>query len=83
MQEGINNLVNHNGEVDFILTHCASSSTAALLSAGLYKPDILTSYFEQIRILVDYKKWLFGHYHDNKAINDKEILLYDQIIRIA
>lgn len=58
MQEGINNLVNHNNEVDFILTHCASSSTAALLSAGLYKPDILTSYFEQIRMLVDYKKWL-------------------------
>lgn len=83
MQEGINNLVNHNGEVDFILTHCASSSTAALLSAGLYKPDILTSYFEQIRMLVDYKKWLFGHYHDNKAINDREILLYDQIVRIA
>lgn len=83
MQEGVNNLVNHNNEVDFILTHCASSSTAALLSAGLYKPDILTSYFEQIRMLVDYKKWLFGHYHDNKAVNDSEILLYDQIIRIA
>lgn len=83
MQEGINNLVKYNNDIDFILTHCASSRTAALLFAGLYKPDILTSYFEQIRMLVNYKKWMFGHYHDNKAINDKEILLYEQIVRIA
>lgn len=83
MQEGIHNLDDAGNKVDFILTHCAASSTAALLSAGLYNPDMLTSYFEQIKMLVEFKKWLFGHYHDNKAINNKEILLYEQIIRIA
>lgn len=27
-------------------------------------------------------KWYFGHYHDDKAINDKEILYYEKINRI-
>lgn len=83
MQEGIDNLNDAGNKVDFIFTHCAASSTAALLSHGLYKPDTLTDYFEEIKNKVEFKKWLFGHYHDNKAVNDKEILLYDQIVRIA
>ena len=82
MEEGCINLQKHNSEVDFIVTHCASSSTAALLSHGLYKPDLLTDYLEEIRQTVKFKKWFFGHYHDNRNVNAEEILLWEQIIRI-
>ena len=82
MQEGIDNLEKANWKVDFVLSHCCASSTQALYSHGTFKPDELTNYFEDIRAKLDFKKWLFGHYHDNKAINDKEILIYEQIIRI-
>nr|DAT03739.1 MAG TPA: hypothetical protein [Caudoviricetes sp.] len=30
----------------------------------------------------EFKKWFFGHLHGDKQINDKEILLYRQIVRI-
>ena len=30
----------------------------------------------------DYHYWLFGHYHDNKAIDEKHILLWEQIVRV-
>ena len=83
MEEGRKNLQNCNNEVDFIVTHCASSSTAALLSHGLYKPDFLTDYLEEIRQTVKFKKWFFGHYHDNRNVNAEEILLWEQIIRIS
>lgn len=83
MEEGRRNLQNSNNEVDFIVTHCASSSTAALLSHGLYKPDLLTDYLEEIRRNVKFKKWFFGHYHDNRNVNTEEILLWEQIIRIS
>ena len=69
--------------VDYIVTHCCSSSTQALLSHGVYKTDILTDYLEEIKQQVNFKKWFFGHYHDNKNVNAEEILLYEQIIRIA
>jgi predicted phosphodiesterase len=82
METGINNLLKHDNTVDFIVTHCCSSSTAALLSHGEYKPDVLTDYLEEIRQKVKFKKWFFGHYHNNRNVNREEILLWEQIIRI-
>jgi hypothetical protein len=42
----------------------------------------LTNYLEEIKVKLNYKKWFFGHHHDNRAIDDKDLLLYEQIIRI-
>ena len=83
MDEGRRNLAKYGNEVDFIVTHCCSSSTVALISHGMYKPDLLTAYLEEIRQTVKYKKWFFGHYHDNRNVNAEEILLWEQIIRIS
>lgn len=83
MQNGIRNLEKHHNQVDFIVTHSPTASTIALLGQGLYEQDILTKYLEEIRINTKFKKWFGGHMHINKAINDKEIILYEQIIRIA
>ena len=83
MEEGLKNLSLHGNAVDFIVTHCCSSSTQALLGGGLFTPDVLTNYLEQIRQTVTFKKWFFGHYHDNKNVNADEILLYEQVIRIS
>lgn len=82
MKEGLINLEAYNNTVDFILTHCCSSSTQALLGRGYYKTDVETNYFEGVKRNVKYKKWFFGHYHDNKNVNVEEILIYEQIIRI-
>ena len=83
MEEGIRNLKKHRNKVDFIVTHCCSTSTLALIGGGRFKPDSLTNYLEEIRQTVKFKKWFFGHYHDNKNVNAEEILLYEQIIRIS
>ena len=82
MQEGIENLAAHDIKVDFIVTHCCASSTQNLLGGGLYKTDILTEYHEKIRQNTSFKKWFFGHYHDNRNVNIEEILIYEQMIRI-
>ena len=83
MEEGRRNLKGHGNCVDFIVTHCCSSGTQACLGAGLFTPDALTNYFQELWETVQFKKWFFGHYHDNKNVNAEEILLYEQIIRIA
>lgn len=83
MEEGWKNLQTHQNVVDFIVTHCCASSTQILLSGGMYKPDIATKYLEKIHQTVKFKKWFFGHYHDNKNVSAEEILLYEQIIRIT
>lgn len=83
MEEGRKNLEAHGNEVDFIVTHCCASSTMALLGHGMYKPDIETGYLEELRQKVKFRKWFFGHFHDNKNVNAEEILLYEQMIRIS
>lgn len=83
MEEGRKNLAKHNNTVDFIISHCCASSTAALLSGGEFMPDMLTTYFEEIRQTTKFKKWFFGHYHGNRNVSTEEILLYEQIIRIS
>ena len=38
---------------------------------------------EEIRQRCKFKKWFFGHYHDNRNVNAEEILIWEQIIRIV
>ena len=82
MQSGLNNLENNDWKVDYIITHDCPSSTKALYSHGTFKTDELNAYLEEIKYKCEFKKWFFGHLHDDKQINDKEILLYHQIVRI-
>lgn len=82
MEEGRKNLKAADWKVDFVFTHCCASSTAALIGQGAYETDSLTDYFEEIRTKLDFKKWFFGHYHDNRNINTQEILLYEQFVPI-
>lgn len=83
MEEGFDNLTKWNHQVDFIVTHCCASSTLAVLGMENDKEDILTTYLEEIKRTVQFKKWFFGHYHDNRNVNEKEILIYEQMLRIA
>ncbi len=37
---------------------------------------------KKIKAMTEYTKHFFGHIHVNRAINEKDICLYEQIIRI-
>lgn len=84
MKRGLKNLDANNWDIDFVVTHECSSSNLYLLYSHLggAQTYTLTNYLEEIRCKLNYKRWFFGHHHDNKAINDKDIMLYEQIIRI-
>ena len=81
-EEGRRNLERAGWEVDFIVTHCTASSTQALAGGWLYQPDALTDYLEEIRQKCRYRRWFFGHYHDNRNVTERDLMLYEQIIRI-
>ena len=69
-------------EVDYIITHCASTSIA-LAGTRHNEADRLTDFLQEIKEKAKYHYWLFGHYHDNRKIDDKHILLWEQIVRIV
>lgn len=80
MKNGINNLEKVNYKVDYIITHCCPTSVQAILSGGTYKKDYLTDYLQKISEKCEFKKWYFGHYHNNRQIDSKYILLYEDIV---
>ena len=80
MKNGINYLEKVNYRVDYIITHCCSTSVQAMISRGTYKRDYLTDYFQEISEKCEFKKWYFGHYHDTRQINSQYVLLYEDIV---
>ena len=66
MKNGINNLEKVNYKVDYIISHCCPTSVQAILGAGRFKKDYLNDYLQEISEKCEFKKWYFGHYHENR-----------------
>ena len=82
IQNAEKNLAEVNYSVDYVISHCAPQSIVAYMYMGHSEPDKLTTYFEDLSHRLIFRNWFFGHYHEDKKVLDKYILLYDQIVRI-
>ncbi len=70
---------------DYIITHTAPMLIIRLLG---YYPDFhdmeLTGYLEWVEYACDFKKWFFGHFHEDKALLDGKFkALYYEVERIG
>ena len=68
-------------KVDYIITHCAPTAIQQKINAN-FRPDKLTDFLEEVRSRSQFHYWLFGHYHDNRIIDEKYVMLYEQMVRI-
>ena len=73
----INLDVNLEEKVDLTVMYPNSGMSNSEFASGR-----TTKYFEELRQTIKFKKWFFGHYHENKNVTAEEILIYEQIIRI-
>ncbi len=64
--------------VDCILSHCGPSSVVRKIDPS-YGSDQLTDFLETVNQRCQFTYWFFGHYHDNRIINDRYILQWEQI----
>ncbi len=76
------NLKANNYEVDYVLTHCASSDIQRLVNS-IHSSDELTDFHERVRGKIKYKKWFFGHYHKDIKIDEKHIAVFNSVIKIS
>ena len=79
--EALQNLKRCSWQVDYILTHCAPTSIIRKSSRHT-EADQLTDFLHDVQDKTDYRYWLFGHYHDNRMIDARHILLWEQIVQV-
>lgn len=83
MNEGRKNLGQCDYQVDYVITHCCANSVQDIIDSGpgkVFSTDVLTDYFQELEEKLTYKHWFFGHYHMERAIDDKHSLLYHAIV---
>lgn len=68
IHHAFNMLLDNNYRVDYVLSHEAPADAFYMLSHGEYKIDSYSNFLEQIRNLITYKMWFFGHYHVDKYL---------------
>lgn len=72
MVEGWSNLEKSGYQVDYIITHSAPVSVEKIIyRQDNLEVDRLSDYLEKIRNKVTYRKWICGHYHITKKIDEK------------
>ncbi|ACO85556.1 metallophosphatase [Clostridium botulinum] len=86
MREGLDNLRKYNNEVDYILTHtCSSLVLKDITKIFGFQPkpeENFNKYLEIMEEKVKFKKWYFGHFHEDIKIDEKHTLLFEKIIKI-
>lgn len=80
-EEARKNLNAYDWAVDYILTHCAPTSITRKIIPHA-QMDRLTDFLEEVKNRSRYHYWLFGHLHDNQAVDKKHILLWEQIVQV-
>lgn len=70
-----------NQQVDYILTHTAPINL--LYSMGYYDNDSLTEWlYREVEKKVTFKHWYFGHIHEDKVLDEKHTVLYQNIVKL-
>lgn len=83
MDEGLENLKKHNNKVDYIITHCLSTSDQYTLKGAAFKPDVLTDYLQDIKNHINYTHWYGGHYHMNYDLCGNVSEVFNRILEIG
>lgn len=80
MQNELGNLEKVKYNVDYVISHCVPISIQYLLGKSSFKSDILTNYLQKVQNELNFKQWLFGHYHLDKDVNSEFVCTYNEII---
>lgn len=82
MELAFSNLEKNDWKVDYVCTHAAPDKIHdAVLRGKKYKPnDEVTAFLQEIDDKLEYKKWYFGHYHNDLSVDDKHQLLYTSVV---
>ena len=79
----LHNLEKNDNKVDFIFTHEGPYKVMNRMYPGFIDKYELNSFFDQLSEIIDFKVWLFGHHHEDGIVDNKYVVLYEQIVALT
>ena len=82
--EGIKSLENHNGKVDYFITHEPPAKIKSFLNLQQdnIRFTVLNTYFEQLSNDCSFTRWFFGSLHIDKFISTTHVSVFKNIINV-
>lgn len=78
---GLYNLSAHNNSVDYIVSHtCPGKLLPHLLPYNEKPLTAVEKYLDMVDDRASFKKWVFGHFHENMVFDDRYVCLYENIV---
>ena len=82
-KQGLHALETHDNRVDFILTHTAPYDVVAALGFGMVEEEEkFQKYLQRIADNTEFQGWFFGHYHEDREIDDVFHGVMEEMIRL-
>lgn len=76
-----NSLKKNDFKFDYVITHSAPTSVQKVI-APKYEINDLTEFLENVKDRIEFKKWFFGHYHEDIKVNEKFTATFDRFYEI-
>lgn len=81
INNAINNLEKNDFKVDYILTHTLPNNLLMMLY--FYEFDRLTSFLWNVYDMTTFEHWYCGHFHDDRMVNYKTTIMYNDIVELG
>ena len=83
--EGWDNLENHDFRVDHIITHTAPRRIVDFMGFYKFSDDEteLRQYLQRVADNTEFTSWYFGHFHEDRVVNESFCCLYDKIVELS
>lgn len=80
MDRGTETLADCGFKVDYILTHTAPSEIMRRMGYGPDRHDAeFTGYLEWVMYETNFRKWFFGHFHEDRQVTDRMFAVYKKV----
>lgn len=80
-KQGLETLKQYDDEIDYILTHTAPLSMIKEYTLS-DEWDEINTFLDKVAEKVTFKKWYFGHFHENKVLGDKYEIIYKKLRKL-
>ena len=79
--EALTNLTNCGWDVDYVFTHTAPAGDIDRFASWIMHDD-MTNFLQVVKKHLNYDRWFFGHFHDDREMDQGLRMIYNHIIPV-